>query len=370
MKILISDEESGSLIQHDFLKGTDTSKVSSTKVTSTTYASEGKTRYVQRMAKVPDSQLVVTARSDGSVQVYDISSEYKCTKQWPAGTTCQLKDDRIVALSVLSTNEKVLVTSQTGRITKLDLSEKEEKAEVWNVKGPLETLAVHPKYESTFIVAGQERESEVFEFQDEVESESETQVIKKVKSMWQARNVKENKLHLRVPVWIKHVQFHADSHLDHYQFSVVTKSGKLRKYNSKEGRRPRQEFDVASNSLSTVYMGSSKLAVSDVKTSTVLFDLENNKVQGNLKGFNGSVSAITATPDETLIALGGLDRYLKVYESSTRKIVGNVFTNGLISQVLILDSEDEPESLSKRVREDEDEEEDADELWKKLKTVS
>jgi ribosome biogenesis protein NSA1 len=56
-----------------------------------------------------------------------------------------------------------------------------------------------------------------------------------------------------------------------------------------------------------------------------LFDLKAGKMSGALKGSTGSVRALIPHPELPLIASAGLDRYLRLHDTSTRKQVAAVY---------------------------------------------
>ncbi|KAF5096174.1 hypothetical protein D0Z00_002869 [Geotrichum galactomycetum] len=307
----------------------------------------------------------------------------------------------------------VLSCSLEGKIVKFSLHAKYSKSvtDSLTVKGPVDTIAVRegsatPDYTSfVAAVGGQERETEIYKFEwattiKGIKQEEGAEEAKSIAtSLWQARNVKNDRLHLRVPVWIRHIAFLPAAAENLYKLQVVTRSGLVRFYDSAEGRRPRQEVRASHEPVSAVTYSatSGDVVVSDTKSSTYLLGPQGNgtkaeagaavagaalKMRGKLTGSTGAVKALALYgPNAELIVAGGLDRYLRVFENGAgRACVGKVFVGTHISAIAAISGfEDESEADEdasadvaavgiKRERDDNDEE--GDELWKELEEVS
>lgn len=397
-----------------FEKGVDTSKQTAPQPQSiTTFAKETRSRYIQRLLQV-DSKKILAARSDGSVYLYSLSAEgpdderFKEIRDWTVGTATLPvskgdKPDSVVEL-VLASPTLAISVSRLGKLVRYDLESGEYKTV--KVKGPLDAFTLHPTLKNVFAVGGEERETELLELDWEsvpaetAEAKTDDDAsVSPVKSLWQARNVKETRIHLRVPVWIKRIFFlpttAAEDEARIFKFLVVTRHGQFRIYNSKEGRRPRLDSKLSEHPLNVCERGvgsaANKLYASDTRTSTYVVDMEKLKLLAKLPGGTGAVQALNAFVSEgaddskdPVIATGGLDRYLRIFDLETRQVEAKVYTGTHITAVLVLegfaaattaDDKDAPVG-SKRGRangndngDDEDEAE-ADQLWEELDEVS
>lgn len=56
-----------------------------------------------------------------------------------------------------------------------------------------------------------------------------------------------------------------------------------------------------------------------------VLDFRQQRMAGALKGFAGSVTGLTAHDTHPLLAAVGLDRFLRVYNTHSRELVGRVF---------------------------------------------
>lgn len=360
----------------------------------------------------------MTARSDGSVQIYSLSDTSEPLHEWSPGTTTTTSNsstDRVVELLVLpqlSNQENAVVVlscSLEGKIVKFSLQTKysESVTAAITVKGPVDAIAVRegsatPGYASfVAAVGGQERETEVYKFEwatptnPEIKQEEGENIENTATSLWQARNVKSDRLHLRVPVWISHLAFLPAASADLYKLQVVTRSGLVRFYDSAEGRRPRQEVRASHEPVSAVAYSdvTGDVVVSDIKSSTYLMGPQGNgtkaeksaavagaalKMRGKLTGSTGAVKALALYgPHAEFIVTGGLDRYLRVFENAAGRVcVGKVFVGTHITAIAVISGfEDEIDGDAdtatvgiKRERDENDE--DGDELWKELEEVS
>lgn len=353
----------------------------------------------------------MTARSDGSVQIYGLSNTFEPLHEWGPGTTTTTSNsstDRVVELLVLpqlsnQENDVVVVScSLEGKIVKFNLRTKYSDSVIASisVNGPVDAIAVRegsatPGYASfVAAVGGQERETEVYKFEwvnPEIKQEEGENIENTATSLWTARNVKSDRLHLRVPVWISHLAFLPAASADLYKLQVVTRSGLVRFYDSAEGRRPRQEVRASHEPVSAVaYSGvTGDVVVSDIKSSTFLLGPQGNgtkaeksaaaalKMRGKLTGSTGAVKALALYgPRAELIVTGGLDRYLRVFENTAVRVcVGKVFVGTHITAVAVISGfEDETDgddaAVGVKRERDENDDKDGDELWKELEEVS
>lgn len=315
-------------------------------------------------------------------------------RDWTVGTATLAvpkgdKPDRVVELLVVD-SATALSVSRLGKIVRYNVETGSWKTVT--LKGPLETLTLHPTLKNVVAVGGEERETEILEL-DWDSSEKEVSV----KSLWQARNVKETRLHLRVPVWIIRIFFLPTSPTEDkegiYKLLVVARHGQFRIYNSKEGRRPRTDVKVSENPLAVCERGvgaaSQQVLVSDTRTSTYVVDMDSLKFLYKLPGGTGAVQALNAFESQAgatplgmstspVIATGGLDRYLRVFDLVSREVQAKIYTGTHITAILVLEgfSEDDADDKTasagqKRERGDQEEDEaEADELWEQLDEVS
>lgn len=359
------------MVEIVFPRGTDTSKQTALQPESTeTYNKEGRARYIQKLLRVNDEQILV-ARCDGAVELLSMGpvdgTKYSVLKDWVIGTAVlpqTEKDDAkdaVVELTILEPGVAVSC-SRKGKIVKYDL--KKGTSQWLAVKGPLDAFTIHPKLRSIVAVGGQERELEILELEWPEKEEKGS-----AKSVWEARNVKADQLQLRSPVWIKRIFFLDCEEEGAYKLLVVTRYGQFREYETKLARRPRRAATISQHPLLACEAGlgdaAGTVVASDAKTSTFVVTMKDLKMQGKLAGSTGAVQALNAF--EGLMATGGLDRYVRVFDLATRAVEAKVYVGTQITAVLVLDGFTEEENGAKRGR---DEEAEDDQLWEQLDEVA
>lgn len=335
--------------------------------------------------RVSDNQVLAT-RSDGSVMLYSLNvvdgEKYKLIRDWAAGTATvpleaksEEKPDAVVELTILESNIAISC-SRKGKIVRYDTEAGTSKT--LTIKGPLDAFTIHPVKRNLVAVGGQERDTEIVE----LDWKELTQ-----KSIWQARNVKETRIHLRVPVWVKKIYFlDTEEEGEVFKLLVVTRYGQFRLYNPKEGRRPRQDMKISEHPITVVERGtgtnSHTIVASDTKTSTYVVNITDTSfnMAGKLAGATGAVQALSAYStfekrNSPVMATGGLDRYLRVFELDGRSVEAKVFTGTQITAVLVLDGFSKTVETSVPVfidykKRERDAEADADDLWDQLDEVS
>lgn len=65
-----------------------------------------------------------------------------------------------------------------------------------------------------------------------------------------------------------------------------------------------------------------------------VLDLQTGKMSGALKGSTGAIRALARHPEEPLIASVGLDRYLRIYHTRTRKQLSKVYLKQQLTGVV------------------------------------
>lgn len=306
-------------------------------------------------------------------------------RDWSIGTATSPKEDAkddkpdaVIELVMLAKGTAISC-SRMGKVVKYNITEGTSESMI--IKGPLDAFTIHPNQPNIVAVGGQERETEILELDWTKEEQ---------KSIWAARNVKNDRLHLRVPVWVKRIYFleQEEEEQQHsqktddvvYKFLVVTRYGQFRLYDTKLGRRPRQDIKISEHPISVCQRGTGDktdtVVASDTKTSTYVVDIASLKMKGKLAGATGAVQALSAYADKlssSVMATGGLDRYLRVFDLETRSVAAKVFTGTQITAVLVLDGfkEEEDKAIfgSDKKRERESDEAENDELWNELDQV-
>lgn len=224
----------------------------------------------------------------------------------------------------------------------------------------------------------------------------------KLTQIWEAKNVKNDRLDMRVPIWPIGLKFlgplksdKIDKNKLNYQFLVMTRYSHLGKYKTQHGMRPVEYKQLSSDCepLSNLELigeditelGNAKVDnFSDISfiTTDTRKDVLKYSHDGRLL-FKYGKSDIVGAPtfvsiyNNQYLLEGGLDRYLRVYDIAKNIRIAKVYVGSKINFIAMVDGEDvempltEAErkkavKLAKRKFDPEEEEEDAEQLWDQL----
>ena len=132
--------------------------------------------------------------------------------------------------------------------------------------------------------------------------------------IWRAKNVSNDKLSLRVPIYITAVKFLGEDTTN----KIITGTGykQIRVYDVKAKRSPVINFEIGGEEA---YRITSILPSPDERTTYVadstgglyLFDIGMRRRISTLKGNFGSIRDLKTDPDSQYLAAVGLDRYIR-----------------------------------------------------------
>ena len=133
-------------------------------------------------------------------------------------------------------------------------------------------------------------------------------------TFWKAKNVSNDKLSLRVPIYITAVKFLGEDNTQ----KIITGTGykQIRVYDVKAKRSPVIDFSIGGEEA---YRVTSILPSPDEKTVYIadstgglyLFDIGMRRRMSTLKGNFGSIRDLKTDPDGQYLAAVGLDRYIR-----------------------------------------------------------
>ncbi|KAK9356837.1 hypothetical protein V1523DRAFT_400676 [Lipomyces doorenjongii] len=404
MKVLVAAEDSGSLKDISFPFGTNTSVQQSTQPTITTFASAGRSSYVQRMiiAKLnTGKEYICIARKGGIIQLYDVNPPHALFVEWKDMT--HPPDDAFVGLEYVE--GKLSSCTATGKLIMRDLhSISDSTNDYYTLLGePINAFRVHPRQPNIIAYGGKERELEISVIENVCRRESDSTADSESdqssswyiatiptgrtlsrRKLWKAKNVKNDELDLRVPVWISDIRFldvNRNSETD-FRLAISTRFGHVRVYETKYSRKPIVNVEVGDHPLIALSpcINDHEIIYCDTNSTTARFNLINGRKGGHYSGAAGSVlcldsflpqqeeamiesnedvgSSVARVPsgDVPLLATGGLDRFLRVYNLQTRELVAKVFVGAKLSAVCIVDGNSTvpSEPVSERESDEED----------------
>lgn len=435
MRLLVASDDSGCIKEIVCNKGTNTSvQTAPQPFYVATHLAQGLANKVEKFVTMGDS-LIVMARSGGSVELVKYSlqdqdetenlaegseekpenkPQFKVMKFEVLSSISNLLDvSRLESLNKISTKrsklhdefvtlckipdtaEHLFVATKSGLIHIIKIEDdKLLKINTLSIKAPLEfaqlyDLSKGPYQKYLFAYGGEENLVKLVELSTD---------FTQLKQIWEAKNVKNDRLDLKVPIWPMRLIFlepstgpKPDNGKIDYQFITITRHSHLRKYQTLHGRKPIQSLDLlpnrepltqlcASNTKELTPLGNIKhsqfehfqFLTTDTRKSLYSFDSQ-GKMLGKFgpSDVTGYVSFVDAQCERYVVA-GGFDRYVRVFDLHKRDLLCKVYTGAKVSFVKLLDEKDvelpdtDKKNKKKRKLTEEEEEEDAEELWGQL----
>ncbi|EGD75240.1 hypothetical protein PTSG_12503 [Salpingoeca rosetta] len=199
------------------------------------------------------------------------------------------------------------------------------------------------------------------------------------KQIFKAKNVKNNRLNLQVPVHIRDVAFMPNS--DDRVVVTVSAHKHFRIYDSRVKQRPIFSTVYSEAALNCVALtNDGRHAITgDALGHTHLFDMRARRSIGKFHGPVGAVRSVSLHPVLPFVAVGGLDRHVRVYDVTTRQLMTKVFLKQRIEHVLftsedkvvVKDDEEEEEEAAVKAEEGHGEEMDEDDvMWAALASAN
>ncbi|XP_017344467.1 WD repeat-containing protein 74 isoform X2 [Ictalurus punctatus] len=181
-----------------------------------------------------------------------------------------------------------------------------------------------------------------------------------------AKNVANDWLDLRVPVWVRDMAFLTQSN------KIVTCTGhhQVRVYDPSCQRRPVLEAKFGEVPLTALSVppGENSVVVGNTHGQLATLDLRKGLVRGCMKGVAGSVRGLQCHPTLPLVASCGLDRFLRIHNLQDRTLMHKVYLKSRLNCVLVSSKDlqcvsDEDEQLEEVKTEE-------DEVWDAMETVT
>jgi hypothetical protein len=152
------------------------------------------------------------------------------------------------------------------------------------------------------------------------------------KVRYKAKPPPENWLGYRAPPFVSALEFVPGT--DGACVLVGTGERRVRLYDTRVDKRAVVDLEVGETTVTALAMNASgQLAfVGNAKGQLQTVDLRARGVFAKFKGAQGSIREIAPHPGgEALVAVAGLDRYLRVYHTETRKCLGSAFMKQALS---------------------------------------
>ncbi|KAJ2554102.1 Ribosome biogenesis protein nsa1 (NOP7-associated protein 1) [Coemansia sp. RSA 1933] len=241
------------------------------------------------------------------------------------------------------------------------------------MKLPLDVwrMRTHSKYTNVIAAGGREQELSIWDINAVGFGSSDSVVVEDryrkptTAPLFKSKNVPEDNLGLRVPVWITDMQFLNDD-TTNPRIAVSTGHKQIRIYDAKTGARPIHDWDtVSAHPIYHIAASHAKpeLFFADNMGNLQQLDLRTGKVVGGYKGIAGAVRSIALSEDGTMVGEAGLDRFVRVYETDgMRRLLHRAYVKQRVTHVLW-------DWSIKDLTHDEIEQQEVDDIWDNMETT-
>eukprot|EP00288_Rhodomonas_lens_P002631 CAMPEP_0177720652 /NCGR_PEP_ID=MMETSP0484_2-20121128/16731_1 /TAXON_ID=354590 /ORGANISM="Rhodomonas lens, Strain RHODO" /LENGTH=426 /DNA_ID=CAMNT_0019232911 /DNA_START=27 /DNA_END=1308 /DNA_ORIENTATION=- len=310
---------------------------------------QSRTEGIECMEWVPGTEgHVVVGKTNGIVQRWDAYNQ-TLAASWDPLTVAHEKPRSVFFMQPPTSPPLMLTCCENGAVAirKMDdammtITDEEDIT----VAGPVSRMKASPSH-TKLGYGGKENELQLYDF--------ETRKVE-----WKARNVPCNKLDLRLPVWVTDLQW--IDREDDRKIAICTAYGQVRVYDVRAQRRPVMDTKISEDSEQIRLMDGTRLTCLDVHSSgtwaavgdalggLTKVDLRTGNIFGKFKNISGSVRAVQFHRTENVLACASLDRFVRVYELRTMKMINQVYLKQRLNTLLfdVEPSTAEPEKEMKK----------------------
>ena len=404
MKVLCSADEIGGIKEVLCGKGTDTSIKDARQPQSVKSIEEAQQSPKTKILQMVDykSKYLIVCRLGGHLDIYDLNENYKKRKsiKVPVG-----QNEKLVSLVTVESLDLILVATEGSKVYIFPLNDIEKELEPVEVCLPgdksISAFVSNPYETGVFAYGGQENDVRIVRL-FEADKGPHLNYKTEPEVLFTARNVRNDYLDLRVPIWITGILF-LQSKSKGYQFITTTRYGQMRLYDTVHGRRPILDRKLCDSPIISLNHGETEeeIIITDTRNLVCKYSL----VRCLEKAFEDPTKSSSHTDKdsepltlgkysagantgaiygvdivEDYIATGGLDRYLRIYNLEDRDLLAKVYLGTQVTSVVILEGESDadgvsnsaqPVEIKKRRRkihsdQPQNSDESDDELWKQL----
>ncbi|AOA63123.1 Ribosome biogenesis protein NSA1 (NOP7-associated protein 1) [Komagataella phaffii CBS 7435] len=368
MKLLVALEDTGSIKEVECLRGTDTSvQTAKQPISIVNHAAESRATHILKFLVTSDSKYVVAARKGGAIVIYERDT-FEEVKRY---TNMTANESSAFVSLIQDSTSLIYACCENGVVSVIDLENlnREDNDTQHPIKlelvAPVSCFVLNPNQKGIFAYGGKDNEVKVISITNG-----------KLEQLWESKNVPLDQLRLPVPVWVSGINFlDTDSVKGQsgYHLLVVTRYGHIRMYKTWLKRRPVKTFQPTTKPLRTItHTSTNSNAVSSDSAGLVgKFSLKDGKMVGK---FHGSVGFVRALYNYrySVIATGGLDRYVRVYDLDTCRILAKVFVTSQITDIVMLEDGEKlmEEKMIRKEKEKEQAVKEAEALWEELEKNS
>lgn len=345
MKLTVALADSGSLKSYSFTKKTDTSNKESEAAEASVIhtAGEGpkKAQTVLFVAKTDRGSLIY-ARKNG--KLFKDEDEIAQLDAQPVGlsiyTSAVTKKSYIVAFSA---EGEIFVVDETG----------DEKGSR-KLDHKISAVGVNPKDPLHFAVADPSDFPNIYTTKLGLDA-SEGKLEFTLDEQWRAKEKESSRVYPPGNNTVSGIVFLPG---EETKLVTATSRGVLALYDTSDAKGlPEASVQASKDGIRSIVADPSHpktVLIGDTRTTVSRWDVEPFKLLGNYKGVSGSTRSLAIRGQ--YLAVGGLDRYIRVYDIAKRTPAGKVYTGEQVEEVHF-DTHDEEEDHHEM-----------DEMWDHIKT--
>jgi len=293
--------------------------------TATSYGEQDRQHGIKGMVWIIQNEEFILVRVNGILEYYIVVSGGELVRQ--DSMQVNLTEGEVVGL-VTNQEGTVAVYTSTGAVFRYSLTNKgriEQVADPMAVRGPLSAVTF---VGSRMAVGGQENDVQLWD-------------MEKSEVTWSAKNVSNDFLSLRVPVWVTALSFMKTNDV-FSEHEIVTGTGHkhVRLYDVRARRQPVLSMDIGDFRVTTLapHIDGSSVFVGDTSGGFNLWDVRSSKRAAVLSGATGSIRHCATHPYGSTVATVSLDRFLRLYDCTKNfKSISSVYLKNRINSCIVFD---------------------------------
>uniref|UniRef100_A0AC35GQF4 WD repeat-containing protein 74 n=1 Tax=Panagrolaimus sp. PS1159 TaxID=55785 RepID=A0AC35GQF4_9BILA len=228
-------------------------------------------------------------------------------------------EGKIIGLSMLS-SDKIITAAKTGQLQIWTPEGKLLSSDEWNAGNDILAFDKKPSSSTIIATSGKENLLKIWDI--------ETRQI-----TWSARNVKHDKLNVRVPIWDNGLKF-----INENEIVTVTGTSHIRIYDPRTQRKPVHEYKFMDTPITALSLCNRQnhIIASNTTGDMGLFDLRGGvQLLYKFRGFAGAVRSIAAHPTEPFVVSVGIDRHIRLHNMDAKKLVKKLYAKVRMNCCLI-----------------------------------
>ncbi|KAJ2324582.1 Ribosome biogenesis protein nsa1 (NOP7-associated protein 1), partial [Coemansia sp. RSA 2702] len=285
-------------------------------------------------------RVLVAGRQNGNIDVvgYDGQQLYTYANSEFSEKLSIKHNGRLIAgrqyVGLGATDSQFLACTNMGEIRYQSFATDEATL----MKLPLDAfrMRTHRQRPSVFAVGGREHELSVWDAET-VKLEPQSGYAKPQSApIFKAKNVPNDFLNLRVPVWVTDMQFTSDD-ATHPTIAVSTGHKQIRLYDTRAQQRPVRDWEISKHPILHLLASHVRpeLFFADNMGNAHQMDMRTGLLTGTFKGISGAVKSLALSEDGSKLAVAGLDRFVRVFETEgMRQPLHRAYVKQRVSQVL------------------------------------